>query len=170
LLAPINPSHVAVITHAQKSIVVQLTSSHANKEPVNESATQPAAAPKQPSEKQSASEPTIQPAQPQPKRHFKGRLDLSLPNDNSPWLKSRIWPQGGLTANGAVVMDGELLKALNENKAPAPISNTDTSFILNAAGSGQTHFMKIGEKCFRVVEADPLDSGSVESWWPVRCR
>ena len=72
---------------------------------------------------------------------------------------------------GAVVMNGRLLKILNESNASTFTSGTaepiaDTSF----SDGRWTHFIKTGDKCFRVVEANPLDSLSKETWSRVKCR
>lgn len=75
----------------------------------------------------------------------------------------------GYTQSGAVVMNGSLLSTLNQSSQKiGPLNSTSpmTSF----DGGSWSDFIKMGDKCFRVEAANPLDELSVEKWYRVACR
>ena len=75
----------------------------------------------------------------------------------------------GLTTQGAVVLDPALREQLNTalrrtgnvgpEGSPEPVFD----------GAGWTQQVQIGDQCFRVQSANPLDSTSREAWYPSPC-
>jgi hypothetical protein len=74
------------------------------------------------------------------------------------------------TDNGAVVLDSELLTALNSASVASPIADASTSSEVSSfQGGAWQQLVNINGQCFRVVAANPLEPGSVEMWYPRRC-
>ena len=80
-------------------------------------------------------------------------------------------PAPVLSENEAVVMDSALLETVNRAKrrtgfvAEAPGNIMDTTF----NGGSWSEFVKYGDSCFQVNQANPLDSTSREMWYRVQC-
>ena len=168
LLVPINlKPDTTTRANEPKTIAVQIINRKPQDKPIEEPVIQPIAQPEPVDEQPAVSATSVPVIQPQQEPKAPGPLDLSLPGDNN--IRQKQF-KSGLTRNGAFVMDGHLLKRLNESGPSAPASNSADSFIIHSSVSAsRAHFMKIAGKCFKVVEANPQDSLSYESWWPVKC-
>lgn len=73
--------------------------------------------------------------------------------------------------NGATVMDAELLKLLNRATRRQGVVADDliSEFGSSFSGGTWTDFVKLGDKCFRVVRSNPLDPVPREMWYGVKC-
>ena len=175
LCIPVNLTSDSIKSNKQTAATVSVTISKPEREPANNTATQqqvPLPEPVNSDNKQPEPSPDTAQQQHRPDTDTHRPLNLNLPSDdnsdNSAWPQT---PKGGLTANGATVMNGELLRSLNSGGPAKPVSNSDQSYTIHSsAGRGRAHYMRFGDKCFHVVEADPLDSLSHETWWMVKCR
>ncbi|MFT5693309.1 MAG: hypothetical protein ACI92E_002646 [Oceanicoccus sp.] len=99
------------------------------------------------------------------------RLDLSINEHEN--VSRTVAPQGGTTANGATIMNGELLEKLQNGKPHNQISERQElgpSTYNNSGFSQISTYTKIDGKCFLVSEPNPLDTFSFETWSRVKCR
>ena len=77
----------------------------------------------------------------------------------------------GMSDNHAVVMDSELLRTLNKATRRTGLIAEPTGGTMDTTFSGGTwnEFVRVGGSCFRVQQANPLDSTSREMWYQVDC-
>jgi hypothetical protein len=122
----------------------------------------------------------IKPLLNSPKSHKKqGNTSIEAPNSalrlNRQSIKETIettlqlQDHSGYTQSGAVVMNGSLLSTLNQSSQKIGPLNS-TSPMTSYDGGAWSDFIKMGDKCFRVEAANPLDELSVEKWYRVACR
>ena len=77
----------------------------------------------------------------------------------------------GLSGNGAIVINADLLALLNQSErrkgivADDQLAKADSTF----SGGQWTDFLRMGDKCFRVTQGNPLDSIPQEMWYRVKC-
>lgn len=77
----------------------------------------------------------------------------------------------GLSDNGAIVFSRELLAKLNQSErhlgimADGHLPDTDSSF----SGGSWTDYIRIGNTCFRVIQANPQEPISRETWYRIKC-
>ena len=96
-------------------------------------------------------------------------LRLDVPGPGS--VSEQDAPASGLTDNGAVVMQPELLSALRNAErrsgyTPGSEGGAGTEF---EAGHW-LEYIRDGNRCFKVVRADPLQTGSHDMWYRIKCR
>lgn len=79
-------------------------------------------------------------------------------------------PQG-ISENGAVVLNSELLRQLNQSSRSEPgIADNDIASVHSSfSGGSWTDHIRLGDSCFRVTQADPLDPVSQETWYRIKC-
>jgi hypothetical protein len=77
----------------------------------------------------------------------------------------------GLSGNGAIVINAELLALLNQSErrkgivADDQLAKVDSTF----SGGQWTDFLRMGDKCFRVTQGNPFYSIPQEMWYRVKC-
>jgi hypothetical protein len=74
-----------------------------------------------------------------------------------------------LSENGAVVMDKWLLMTLNKAEKVNPGTGLGPAPGVSFDGLSLAEFIQVGNKCFQVELANPLDSLSQETWYRVKC-
>jgi|GEM_PF-4468059 len=75
----------------------------------------------------------------------------------------------GFTTQGAVVLDPALREQLNTALRRTGNVGSEGSPEPVYDGAGWTQQVQIGDKCFKVQSANPLDSTSHEAWYPSPC-
>jgi hypothetical protein len=77
--------------------------------------------------------------------------------------------KGGVSANGAVVMNGELLKDLN-GRARTHYKSLAKDYSSGSFTEGAwSEFINIANNCFKVVSANPWEPFSRDQWLSVPC-
>lgn len=74
-----------------------------------------------------------------------------------------------LSENGAVVMNKNLLAALNNAERARPIWNSSPTIEAGVDGVSQTEFIQVNDMCFKVELENPLAPISREMWFRVKC-
>ena len=101
-----------------------------------------------------------------PKRN--ATLNLSLPEKTD-----QFQPTNKMYS---VIANNNAAKWPKEGITTKTLSNTprvmkDGDFTSNSGvGNGWSRYVRVNDNCYDVVAADPLDSLSVEQWYPVSCR
>lgn len=101
------------------------------------------------------------------------RLDLRLPGSDAPVYPSSS--HSGAAERDRRVFDPRLagqLAELRSRRSPRPRferSNGPLSEVTRMTGSHWSTFVRVGKRCFEVIEADPLDELSRDQWYPVDC-
>ena len=99
---------------------------------------------------------------------------ITLPNREQwrLWLAPAEEETATVTATGAVVTDPELLEILNRafrHDGHVPGAG-DTPQRISYEGGSFTYFVKQGNSCFYVREANPLEVNDVAMWYHVSCK
>ena len=98
--------------------------------------------------------------------------------DEAAILRALTSPSGqtinppALTDNGAALVDSALAAQLNQAPRRKGFVPEELHAGLGGSfgGGAWTDYLRMGDDCFQVVQADPLDSLSTETWYRVRCR
>ena len=99
------------------------------------------------------------------------RLDLRLRESDPPSFP----PAGARSERQGRVFDPRLAEQLEDlrtrpgRRAESERSNGTLSEITRMSGSQLSTFVRVGKRCFEVIEADPLDQFSREQWYAVDC-
>lgn len=94
-------------------------------------------------------------------------LDLQdvLPDTPEPGAPETI------TDNGATVMNSELFTLLQDaERRSGYVPGAEGGHAVEFQGGAWVDFVRDGDRCFRVVRADPLEPGSHDMWYRVSCR
>ena len=90
-------------------------------------------------------------------------LDLSSPRFNFEDAEIK------LTESGAVVFGKRLLKQLKSKQRKNLAAKKDHYNRSKLTENGQSSLVIFGDKCFEVIEPEPLDSLAREMWFRVDC-
>jgi len=97
-----------------------------------------------------------------------GELDLSLPEiESAPAID-------GTKGDGDRIFDRRLSDRLSQLRQRLRRRSRDQSFAVpygeqEVIGGQVDNFVQIGDLCFNVLEADPLEPISLDHWFPVAC-
>jgi hypothetical protein len=77
----------------------------------------------------------------------------------------------GLSDNGAIVIKPDLLARLNQSERRLGLMPDDRAPQFNSSFSAGawTDFVRIGNTCFRVIQANPLEPVPQETWYRIKC-
>ncbi|RLA40534.1 MAG: hypothetical protein DRR42_25765 [Gammaproteobacteria bacterium] len=86
-------------------------------------------------------------------------------------LNAAHGPLEFFSENGAIVVNADLLKTLNQSERRQGIvaGNQFRDFDSSFSGGVWSDFVQMGDRCFRVVHANPLESMSREMWYRTKC-